>query len=281
MADPSFYMRYPNFRNKAVTLSYDDGITPDLKLCDVLDRYGLKCTFNINAGYLGQPITHCEGRRLLSHEIEEIAARGHEIAAHGYKHKFLSALPSPSLLYEMIRDRRELEAIVKRPVTGLAYAMGDYDERVIEILRRAGFRYARTTLSTRGFRTPIEPLALHPTCHHNDARLMELAKRFIEEPAYRGEPRLFYLWGHSYEFDEKHDNNWEVIEEFAAYIGGREDVWYVTNGEFLSYIEAYRALVFDVDMKTVYNPTATDVYLCIDGKNAVAYAGKLAVLSEN
>ncbi len=240
----------------------------------------MKCTFNVNAGYLGMPITRCEGRRLFAEELVSLSDAGHEIAAHGYKHKFLSALPSPSLLYEMIRDRRELEAIVGKPVSGLAYAMGDYDERVIAILRRAGFRYARTTVSTGNFRTPIEPLAWHPTCHHNDARLMALAKSFVQNTADSDRPLLFYLWGHSYEFDEQHCNNWEVMEEFAAYIGGREDVWYVTNGELISYLSAYHALIFDVDMKTVYNPTATDVFLSIGGIQAVARAGAITKLSE-
>ena len=164
MADPSFYMRYPGFRNKAVTLSYDDGITPDLRLADILDRYGMKCTFNVNAGYLGRPMTRIEGRRLVAEEIAALSERGHEIAAHGYKHKWLTALPAPQVLYEVLRDRRELEAIVKRPVHGLAYAMGDYDSRVIELLRRAGFSYARTVHSSRSFRTPIDFLEWQYLC---------------------------------------------------------------------------------------------------------------------
>jgi hypothetical protein len=107
---------------------------------------------------------------------------------------------------------------------------------------------------------------------------MELAKRFAEEKTYRDEPALFYLWGHAYEFDEKHNNNWEVIEKFAAYIGGREDIFYATNGEIMSYISAYNALVFDVDGKSVYNPTATDVYLHINEKDTVAKAGEVTAL---
>lgn len=276
MADPSFYMRYPGFRNKAVTLSYDDGITPDLALADILDRHGLKCTFNVNAGYLGAPMTRIEGRRLVADEIAALAARGHEIAAHGYKHKWLTALPAPQVLYEMLRDRRELEAIVKRPVTGLAYAMGDYDGRVIELLRKAGFAYARTVHSSRSFRTPIDFLEWHPTCHHADPRLMELAKSFVENTADNDRPLLFYLWGHSYEFVE--GENWEIIERFADFIGGREDLWYVTNGEFFAYTEAYRSLRFDAEEGTVYNPSAMDVYFFFHGKNLCAPAGKTTKL---
>lgn len=276
MADPSFYMRYPGFRNKAVTLSYDDGITPDLKLADILDRYGLKCTFNVNAGYLGHPMTRIEGRRLVAEEIAALSARGHEIAAHGYKHKWLTAHPAPQVLYEVLRDRRELEAIVKRPVTGLAYAMGDYDARVIDLLRKAGVSYARTVHSTHSFRTPIEFLSWHPTCHHADAHLMELAKSFVENTRDNDRPLLFYLWGHSYEFVES--DNWNVIEDFCAFMSGREDLWFVTNGEFFAYTEAYRSLVFNAERTSVYNPSSIDIYFSLGGKDFCAPAGKTVKL---
>ena len=38
---------------KAVTFSYDDGVEQDKRLIQLLDRYGLKCTFNLNSGHLG------------------------------------------------------------------------------------------------------------------------------------------------------------------------------------------------------------------------------------
>ena len=276
MADPSFYMRYPGFRNKAVTLSYDDGITPDLQLADILDRAKIKCTFNVNAGYLGDPMTRVPGRRLVAEEIVALRARGHEIAAHGYKHKWLSSLPSPQALYEVLRDRQALEEMLGHPVTGLAYAMGDYDEKVIGLLRKAGFSYARTVVSTHSFRTPIEPLAWHPTCHHADARLMELAESFVNNTKDNDRPLLFYLWGHSYEFVES--DNWNVIEDFCSFIGGREALWYVTNGELIAYMQAYKSLCFSTDKTMVYNPSSLDVYFFHNGENHIAFAGKTTKL---
>ena len=35
---------------KAVTFSYDDGMTQDIRLIELLNKYNLKCTFNINSG---------------------------------------------------------------------------------------------------------------------------------------------------------------------------------------------------------------------------------------
>ena len=45
-----FYMRYPLGKTKAVTLSYDDGTRHDIKLIDIMTKYGIKGTFNINTG---------------------------------------------------------------------------------------------------------------------------------------------------------------------------------------------------------------------------------------
>lgn len=39
---------------KAVTFSYDDGVTQDIRLVEILNRYGLKATFNLNSELLGK-----------------------------------------------------------------------------------------------------------------------------------------------------------------------------------------------------------------------------------
>ena len=105
---------------------------------------------------------------------------------------------------------------------------------------------------------------------------MELAKRFVEEkehPYYWvNSCRLFYLWGHSYEFNDQ--DNWEIIEEFAKYVGGREDIWYATNGEIYDYIEAFDRLVFSAQGDRVYNPTCTTLYMDYFGKQYLIAPGE-------
>lgn len=41
-------------KRKAVTFSYDDGVTQDIRLIEMLNRYNLKCTFNLNSERLGK-----------------------------------------------------------------------------------------------------------------------------------------------------------------------------------------------------------------------------------
>ena len=111
---------------------------------------------------------------------------------------------------------------------------------------------------------------------------MELAHTFIEEelPSYywRRKPKLFYVWGHSIEF--KRDDNWNVIEDFAEYVGNRDDVWYATNGEIYDYVKAYESLEFSVSKKFIHNPTTTDVYLDWFDKEVLVKAGETVELKK-
>lgn len=109
---------------------------------------------------------------------------------------------------------------------------------------------------------PNDFLEWHSTCRHANPRLMEITKRFLEKED--GELDLFYIWGHSYEFEV--DNNWELIEEFAEKVSNKEDIWYATNIEVYDYITAVRSLKFSGNKSRVYNPSALDVWISVDGK---------------
>lgn len=108
-----------------------------------------------------------------------------------------------------------------------------------------------------------------PTCHHTHPRFFELVDEFLADKNatnfWQDKPRLFFLWGHSYEFED--GNLWGVIEDFSKKVGNREDIWYATNIEVCDYVRAYDSLIWSADGKTVYNPTATMVYLSPYGQN--------------
>ena len=266
------YMRFPGGRSKAVTLSYDDGTGTDRKLIEIMSKNGLKGTFNVNSGYFGsQP---GGGKLTASEALELYTSTGNEMAVHGYKHLNLTELDSAVATNDVLKDRIELEKLSGAPVRGMAYAYGSYNDSVVEILRICGIVYSRTVVSTERFDIPNDWLRLPATCHHNNPRLMELAKQFIEAP--NGQPRLFYLWGHSSEFNT--NDNWHVIEEFASYVGNRDDVWYATNMEIYNYVKAYDALQFAADGSFVYNPGVQDVCINYMGKECTVCPGKVVSL---
>ena len=224
---------------KAVTFSYDDGVTQDQRLIRLFDKYGLKCTFNLNSGLLGKPgsliredvtVAHVKPRAC---EVRAIYA-GHEIAAHTLTHPALSSLSDEDVVREVEEDRLALSELAGYEVVGMAYPGGTHvmNEHVADLIRtRTGIRYARTTTSTHSFDLQSDLIIFNPTVYHHvewDA-LFELGERFVSLKP--DKPQIYYIWSHAYEFDIHGD--WERFEEFCRLISGHGDIFYGTNREVL------------------------------------------------
>ncbi|MBQ8174187.1 MAG: polysaccharide deacetylase family protein [Clostridia bacterium] len=268
------FFRYPSFRHKALTFSYDDGVYQDRRLIDILRAHGMRGTFNLNSGLTGKN----PGWLMTKEECLDLYKESDtEVAMHAYTHPWLDQQPENVVTYEILRDRVELEGMFRRSVCGFAYPFGTYNDTVIRALRGAGAKYARTVESTHAFGLPTDWLRLHPTCHHKDASLFELADRYLgwEENTRRpgGSPMsMFYVWGHSYEFDT--DRNWDVIERFAEKMADKKDIWYATNMELYRYAEAVSRVEISPDGGICYNPSAVDIYFYKGGKPYVVHAGE-------
>jgi len=110
----------------------------------------------------------------------------------------------------------------------------------------------------------------NPTCHHNH-KLLELGEEFVslKKSWYL---YMMYVWGHSFEFDNQ--DNWHIIEEFARYAGGKEDIWYATNIEIYDYVKAYESLQTSVDKRIIYNPSSIDVWFAHNKQTYCVKAGQ-------
>ncbi len=271
------FLAFPGGKQKAVTFSYDDGVSQDIRLADIFCKYALKATFNINSGLFG-----AEGRNsklLTAEQIKQgIIDKGHEVAVHGVNH-IASACASPTLcLKDAFECRRDLENTFDMIIRGMAYpdsgirvsANGNNCETVKNILTYSGIAYARSLGEDNDrFGMPLDFHAWMPTAHHNNPNIFDWIDKFnaIEYNTVRAKlnaPRLMYIWGHSYEFDM--NNNWDHIEKICEKLAGRDDTWYATNIEIYDYIKAYDSLIFSSDETKVYNPTATTVWINYDMK---------------
>lgn len=227
-----------NGKNKAVTFSYDDGITQDKRLIELFNKYGLKCTFNINSGLLGQDgYLDREGERVTHIKVKPEEVRslyaGHEIAAHTLTHPALRDCSDEEILRQVEEDRLRLSELAGYEVVGMAYpggtgCIGTSDKIIRE---KTGIKYARTTTSTYNFDLQDDLILFNPTVYHHtewDA-MFSLGRKFLELTP--DKPQLFYIWGHSFEFDIH--NTWDRMEEFCKMISGIEDIFYGTNKEVL------------------------------------------------
>lgn len=256
-------MRWKNGLKKALTLSFDDGTEQDIPFVEMMKQNGVKGTFNVNTGLLAPEGTvYPEGQvhRVMTEKqlVSLFKDSGMEVAVHGLNHPFLERLPSYQAVNEVIEDRKNIEALFGVPCRGMAYPFGTFNDSVVDTLAACGICYSRTTVSTLNFNVPVDWLRMPATCHYNDEHLPELTEKFVNETPDKA-PWLFYLWGHTFEFEGR--DNWNVIEKFLKKVGNREDVWYATNIEIYDYVQAFLSLQETVDGKVVYNPSAISVWV--------------------
>ena len=249
------FRRYYGGKTKALVLSYDDGQVTDRRMVEILNKFGIKSTFHLNTGNLGNEGYVCPG------EAAELY-QGHEIGAHTCSHLHMLQIPEEARLSELWRDREGLEEISGAIVDGFSYPYGEYDEKLEALVEAVGFSYARTIESRRDFRIPEDFLRWHPTCHHRE-NCVQLAKNYLDYD-YREGLSVFCLWGHSHNFER--EGNWDVLERFCALMGKREEIWYCTMGEFAGYIRGLRALKTSLRGNLVYNPTGQKLWFEIEDR---------------
>lgn len=257
--------RFPGNTRKILTMSYDDGKTPDRRLVEIFNRYGIRGTFHINAGYLDNERLD----RIASDEVRELY-KGHEISAHGYTHQSLGITPREMVISETMKDRLALEKLAGYPVRGMSYPNGLYNDDTVSILKACGIEYCRVVETTAAFKMPEDFMRWQGTCHHKQ-NLLELGQAFLDQP-YKNRPHLMYVWGHANEFDK--DDNWSLIEDFCKMMSGKDDIWYATNIEIVDYMNALKQLRFSADLSMVYNPTALDLIISKGSEPVYIPSGK-------
>jgi peptidoglycan/xylan/chitin deacetylase (PgdA/CDA1 family) len=157
--------------------------------------------------------------------------KNHEVAVHTITHFNLTELPDSCIVWQVEEDRKMLECLTGNPITCMAYPCGgvNNDDRVAEIIKnQTQIRFARTTVSTYSFVLQENLLQFNPTIHFGSERIFELAEEFLFLKV--DEPKLFYIWGHTYELDAE-EGAWERFEKLCQMISGKDDIFYGTNGE--------------------------------------------------
>jgi peptidoglycan-N-acetylglucosamine deacetylase len=225
-----------------VTTSWDDGHRLDLRLAELLDEHELTGTFYI------APHSHelAPADRLSATETARIAER-FEIGAHTLTHPCLTSLPRSAAWHEIADSRKYLEEVTGRPVSAFCYPRGQFGPEHVQMVRDAGFTYARTVrrFARHIASDPLQsPTTVHAYCHLKDVppviRYAKLnpAKAWL---LYRNWDRLamhlfdrvlndggvFHLWGHSWELAE--NDEWQALSRVLAYIAHHPGVKYLPN----------------------------------------------------
>ena len=135
---------------RTAVITFDDGYVNNLDACEALQRRGMRATWFIVSGSIGnEPAWTADGRprgRLLNAaELREMQESGMEIGSHTVNHVRLTEVDDLRLMQELTDSRQTLEDILGNTVGSFAYPYGAWDARCANSVKQAGYTGACTT----------------------------------------------------------------------------------------------------------------------------------------
>lgn len=240
-----------------VTTSWDDGHPLDVRLAELLDKYGLRGTFYV-------PLRH-EGHDVINNNnVYYIKKMGMEIGAHTLSHPVLTELHPDIVFKELTESKKMLEDKLGEPVLSFCYPKGEFNNEVRSLVVEAGYRLARTTVSFR-MEMDFDPFfmpvtfqffphisAVHLKHAMKNVNLRGIANWFgllkmetnltsLSDRAFNHVLKhggIFHIWGHSWEIEKA--GLWELLEKIFKLVSHHQEVHYLSN---LQTIEMIRRLV--------------------------------------
>lgn len=262
---------YPGGKSKAFNISYDDGVIQDIRFVELLGRYGLKGTFNLNYGLMHQDFTweHECGmtvRRLREQEVASVY-EGHEIASHSYSHPYFDNMPETEILKELGADKFFLERLTGREVAGYATPFYYFSDQMEDCVRYCGFEYARISEESNDYSIPENFYRWRGSKFHWDDDLNDFVQSFLES---NQELALCQLVGHSYDLDVMH--LWDTMERICHAVAASPEVWAATHIDLVRYLRAMDQL--RISDTQIQNPTCISLWLRVNGETVEIHPGE-------
>ena len=191
--------------------SWDDYSEYNVKLAALLKKYDIPAIFYIEVD------PHREGtKEAAKKQIRRLHDQGFEIGCHSWSHPKDIKRVSPERLHqEIVESKYYIEHIIEKEVESFCYPRGRRNEEVMDKVKEAGFRWARTT-AIGDCEDISKPLELNTTCHVYDRKeydglsWLDWAKQEWDKGG------MFHLWGHSWEIQE--NDQWNNLIRFFKYI---------------------------------------------------------------
>ena len=134
--------------NRSVLITFDDGYEGVYTYAyPLLKKYASTAIIFITTGYIGKSNGWDASpgprfRHLDWAQIREMADAEICFGSHGVNHNFLTRQSDRSARYEIEASKKMLEDGLGCPIRFFSYPYGDYDDRIINFVREAGYEAA-------------------------------------------------------------------------------------------------------------------------------------------
>lgn len=296
---------FEGYTTKTAVFNYDDCRAEDIRFIELLNRYGMKGTFNLTVNHIYSqmkaPCYEATGKNDAEsvYNFARSIYKDHEVSNHTVNHYPAGLNPgeisfsSSGVQMTGVSTEEEIADITgcidflqeKFNVTpiGLAWPSGygtfrnDYESDLLPAMQENGVRYARGA-ETGTFAMPYDWYIWNPSCHHKNA--LAASEGFISLKN-KGDLKCLFIWGHTYEFDQNASDekrNWNMIENVMKSMQ-TENIWFATNAEIYKYVEATKLV--EVTDTVVTNNSDMTVYYNINGVNTQIASGETYSILEN
>ena len=257
---------YPNGKKRAFNITYDDGVTQDIRFVGLLNKYGIKGTFNLNSQLMQQQFewTHPCGmviKRLSQNVVVELY-KNHEVASHTLTHPYMHDLSEDEIMYQMGQDKYNLEQLFGRQIYGFAVPFSFYSDTIAQCAEKCGFEYARCSEERYTYQPPSNYYWWAAGAYHINPDCWDFAEKFFSTEE---ELALCQIVGHSYDLDT--ENMWEKVENLLQRVAADENTVSMTNIELVQYLRAMDSAT--ITENCIDNHSDTHLWFEIDGKIAV------------
>lgn len=135
---------------RTAVITFDDGYVDNLAACDELKKRGMRATWFVVTGSIGESPSwpadgRPQGRLLNADELRAMQASGMEIGSHTVNHVRLTETDDVQLASELAQSRATLEDLLGGPVASFAYPYGAWDTRCADAVKQAGYAAACIT----------------------------------------------------------------------------------------------------------------------------------------
>lgn len=166
---------------RTAIITFDDGYVNNLAACEELQKRGMRASWFLVTGSIGQPPQwpadgRPTGRLLNAAELREMQAYGMEIGSHTVSHVRLTEVNDTRLSKELADSKATLEDLLGNSVGSFAYPYGVWDQRCATAVKLAGYSAACTTRTGWALRDS-DPYRLRRLTILNSDTLNSLARK--------------------------------------------------------------------------------------------------------